>query len=191
MFVLDSNNFKKARITLTLIFLNIIFFFTINTNIELFYLFVQINGRIFNNLEYWRIITAMFIHGDLLHLFSNMFGLLLFGTFVETSLSKFNYILAYFFSGLLGNIFSLFLLSSTIISLGASGAIFGLMGVSFVIIAMQEDKSLLFLGVIYLILFLVSSLSPDINIYAHIFGLIGGIAFGYLFYKKNQFKTSI
>lgn len=186
MFVLDSNSFKKARFTFTLILLNIVFFFIVYFNIEIFYLFVQINDRILNNSEYWRLLSAIFVHGNPLHLFSNMFGLLLFGTFVESSLPKYKYLIIYISSGLIGNLFSLFLLPSNIISLGASGAIFGLIGTSFIMVAMQEDKSLLLMGTLYVILFLFSSFSPGINIYAHFFGLIGGILFGYLFYKKRS-----
>ncbi|MFX1555700.1 MAG: rhomboid family intramembrane serine protease [Promethearchaeota archaeon] len=185
MFILDSNNFKKARLTFTLIVLNVVFFFVIYFNFEIFYLFVQINDRILNNFEYWRLLTAIFVHGNPLHLFSNMFGLLLFGTFVESSLPKYKYLIIFFCSGLIGNLFSLLFLPGNIISLGASGAIFGLIGTSFLMVAMQEDKSLLFLGTLYVILFLLSSFSPGINIYAHFFGLIGGILFGYLFYKKR------
>jgi len=185
MFVLDSNSFKKARFTFTLILLNVVFFFIVYFNNESFYLFVQINDRILKNSEYWRLLSAIFVHENPLHLFSNMFGLLLFGTFIESSLPKYNYLIIYLFSGLIGNLFSLLLLPSDTISLGASGAIFGLIGTSFIMVAMQEDKSLLILGTIYVILFLLSSFSPGINIYAHFFGLIGGILFGYLFYKKK------
>jgi rhomboid protease GluP len=120
-----------------------------------------------------------------------MFGLILFGTFVETNLSKLKYSIIYFFSGFLGNFFSLILLPTNLISLGASGAIFGLIGASFIIVALQKDESLLFLGAIYIILFLLSSFSPNVNAYAHVFGLIGGILCGFLFYRKKHEHSSI
>jgi len=186
MFVLDSDSFKKARITLTLIFINVLFFFTISFNLEIQYLFVQINYYVIYELELWRLITAMFIHGDILHLFSNMIGLLLFGATLENNLSKFKFLAIYFISGLIGNIFSLILLPINTISLGASGGVFGLIGAAFVLIAMEKDRSLILIGVIYLSYFIFTSLAPGINLWAHLFGLLIGILFGYIFISKKK-----
>ena len=186
MFILDSESFKKARITLTLIFINILFFFTISTNLEIQYLLVQINYSVIYEWQFWRLISAIFLHGDFLHLFSNMIGLLLFGVFLENNMPKMNFLIIYFVSGLIGNLFTLILLPIYSISLGASGSIFGLIGASFVMIATQRDKSLILLGGIYLLYFIISSLAPGINLWAHIFGLLGGILFGYIFNQKRK-----
>lgn len=186
MFILDSESFKKARITLTLIFINVLFFFTISTNLEIQYLLVQINYNVIYEWQFWRLISAIFLHGDFLHLFSNMIGLLLFGAFIESNMPKMNFLIIYIISGLIGNLFSLILLPLYSISLGASGSIFGLIGASFVMIATENDKSLIFLGGIYLLYFIISSLAPGINLWAHIFGLLGGIFFGYLFNQKRK-----
>ncbi|MHA2429543.1 MAG: rhomboid family intramembrane serine protease [Promethearchaeota archaeon] len=189
MFVLTSENFKEARVTIFLISINIIIFISFNFAIEPYYLLLaQINNRVINHYELWRLITAMFLHGDILHIFSNMFGLLLFGAFLETYFTKISYLLLYFISGLIGNIFSLILLPLDTISLGASGCVFGLIGAAIIIIAMHNDKNLLFLGIIYVLLFIISSFSPGTNYFAHIFGLLGGILFGYLLRKKKQVK---
>ncbi|MFX1587397.1 MAG: rhomboid family intramembrane serine protease [Promethearchaeota archaeon] len=190
MFVLTAENFKEARITLFLISINIIIFISFSFAIEpdYFFLLAQINDRVINHYELWRLITAMFLHGDILHIFSNMFGLLLFGTFLETYFSKRSYLLLYFISGLIGNTFSLILLPLDTISLGASGCIFGLIGASFIIIVMHKDKSFLILGIVYVLLFIISSFSPGINYFAHIFGLLGGLFIGYLLRKKKQVK---
>jgi len=110
MFVLTAENFKEARITLFLISINIIIFISFNFAIEpdyFFFLLAQINNKVINHYELWRLITAMFLHADILHIFSNMFGLLLFGAFLETYFTKISYLLLYFISGLIGNIFSL------------------------------------------------------------------------------------
>ncbi len=190
MFILTAENFKEARITLFLISINIIIFITFNFAIkpDYFLLLAQINDRVINHYELWRLITAMFLHGDILHIFSNMFGLLLFGAFLETYFTKISYLLVYFISGLIGNIFSLILLPLDTISLGASGCIFGLIGAAIIIIAIHKDKSLLILGMVYVLLFIISSFSPGINYFAHIFGLLGGLFFGYLLRKKKQEK---
>ncbi len=190
MFVLTAENFKEARITLFLISINIIIFISFSFAIEpaYFLLLAQINDRVINHYELWRLITAMFLHGDILHIFSNMFGLLLFGAFLETYFTKISYLLVYFISGLTGNIFSLILLPLDTISLGASGCVFGLIGAAIIIITIHKDKSLLILGMVYVLFFIISSFSPGINYFAHIFGLLGGLFFGYLLRKKKQEK---
>lgn len=189
MMVLDIESLKDARITLTLIFFNILSFFLINLAApeEVILFLVQINRNIINEYEVWRLITAMFLHGDILHLFSNMFGLLLFGATIENNkdISKIQFLLIYFLSGLIGNLFSLFLLPLNTISLGASGAIFGLIGVVFTMIA-TDEPTLLFFALFYIVFFMVTSFLPGINFWAHIFGLLGGIFFGYLFYTRKR-----
>ena len=133
----------------------------------------------------------MFLHGDPIHLLSNMFALLLFGATVENnkSISKIKFLIIYFISGLIGNLFSLIFLPLDAISLGASGAIFGLIGVVFTIIA-TDDRSLLFFALFYLVFFIATSLMPGINFWAHIFGLLGGVLLGYLFYSRKR-KTTL
>ncbi len=191
MFVLDINSFKNAKITIFLIFLNILFFvvFLLNSDTELYLLFVQINYNILQRLEIWRLFTSMFLHGDLIHLISNLFGLVLFGAYIENVVSKVEYLLIYLISGLFGNLMSLIFLPPYIISLGASGAIYGLIGASIMLIILQRNKSLLFIGFMYLLYFIITSFSPGINYYSHIFGLICGLILGFFFIrKKNTIK---
>ncbi|MFW9945753.1 MAG: rhomboid family intramembrane serine protease [Candidatus Odinarchaeota archaeon] len=190
MFVLTAENFKEARITLFLISINIIVFisFSFVREPDYFLLLAQINNEIINHYELWRLITAMFLHADILHIFSNMFGLLLFGAFLEKFYTKISYLLLYFISGLIGNLFSLILLPIDTISLGASGCVFGLIGAAIIIITMHKDKSILILGIVYVLLFISSSFSPGVNYFAHIFGLLGGLFFGYILKKKKQIK---
>ncbi|TFG01794.1 MAG: rhomboid family intramembrane serine protease [Promethearchaeota archaeon] len=184
MIVLDADDLKNSKLTWSLIIFNVICFFFFITPLgeNYLFLFVQINNKIINDLEIWRLFTAMFLHSDIIHLFSNMFGLLLFGALVENNFSKSEYLFIYFISGLIGNTFSLFLLPIFSISLGASGAIFGLLGASFILIAF-ENPSLLILALVYVMFFLTSSFAPGINAWAHIFGLIGGIGLAYFFRK--------
>ncbi len=189
MMILDIENLKNARITLTLIFINVLIFFLFNLGapVDIFLIFVQINRNVIENYQIWRLFTSMFFHADPIHLFSNMIALLLFGATVETNtlISKVQYLIIYFVSGLIGNIFSLLLLPLDAISLGASGAIFGLLGVAFVMIA-TDYQPLLFFALFYLIFFIVYSFTPGINYWAHLFGLTGGILFGYLFYTRKK-----
>lgn len=186
MMILDVENFKKAKITLGLITINIVFFilFNILLGVEYLLLFSQINSKVFEG-QIYRLFTAMFLHADIIHLFSNMLALLIFGTSVENNFYKYQFLLIYFVSGFLGNIFSLFLLPYDSISLGASGAIFGLIGAVFVFFA-REDKSFIVFGLIYLVFFIFMSFAPGINLWAHLFGLLGGLILGYLFKNKTK-----
>lgn len=189
MMVLDIENLKDARITLTLIFINILTFFIFNLAApeEILLIFVQINRNIIENYEIWRLFTPIFFHADPIHLFSNMVALLFFGATVENNrvISKFQYLIIYFASGIIGNLFSLLLLPLNTISLGASGAIFGLLGVAFVMIA-TDYQPLLFFALFYLVFFIAYSFTPGINYWAHLFGLLGGMFFGYLFYTRKK-----
>ncbi|MHA2185488.1 MAG: rhomboid family intramembrane serine protease, partial [Promethearchaeota archaeon] len=103
---------------------------------------------------------------------------------------KLFYVITFIISGLIGNIFSLILLLPNTISLGASGSIFGLIGVVLIIIA-SENRSLLPFALLYIAYYIVASFSPEINIWAHLTGLIGGISLGYiLYYRKNRVEQS-
>ena len=186
MFVLDASNIKQARITIFLITFNTLIYFFFSFGLEdVFYLLVQINSKVVNDLELWRLVTSMFLHGDVLHLFSNMLSLLIFGSYIELSFSKLKFVLIYFISGFLGSLLTVFLLPLNTISLGASGAIFGLIGAALSILIFDRNNPLIILGLIYAFYFVISSFSPGINYFAHIFGLLSGFTTGYLL-KRNK-----
>ena len=188
MFVLDAANIKKARITLFLITFNTLLYLFFSFGLEdldyIFYLLVQINSKVVYDLELWRLITSMFMHGDLLHLFSNMFSLLIFGSYIELSFSKVKFVLIYFISGFLGSLFTVFFLPLNTISLGASGAIFGLIGAVLSMFIFDRNNPLIILGLIYAFYFVITSFRPGVNYFAHIFGLLGGFVIGYILRKK-------
>ncbi len=191
MFVLDAANIKNARITIFLITFNTLLFLLFSFGLEelddIFYLLVQINSKVVYDLELWRLITSMFLHGDFLHLFSNMFSLLIFGSYIELSFSKVKFVLIYFISGFLGSLFTVFFLPLNTISLGASGAIFGLIGAVLSMIIFDRNNPLIILGLIYAFYFVISSFSSEgINYIAHIFGLLGGFATGYILRRNKR-----
>ena len=192
MFVLDAANFKKARITIFLITFNTLLylFFSFGLLDDVFYLLVQINSKVVYDLELWRLVTSMFLHGDVLHLFSNMFSLLIFGSYIELSFSKYKFVLIYFISGILGSVFTIFLLPLNTISLGASGAIFGLIGAALSILIFDRNNPLIILGLVYVLYFVITSFSPGINYLAHIFGLLGGFVTGYLLRRNKRNKQA-
>jgi len=187
--VLDAENFKEAKVTLLLISVNIICYIVLNLilDVEFLLLFAQINSKVIEDLELWRLITSIFLHADAIHLFSNMVALLIFGAAIENNFPRYQYIIIYFISGLIGNLFSLVLLPLYVISLGASGAIFGLIGATFIFFV-REEPSLIGISIIYIFYFIIMSFQPGINYWAHIFGLAGGVLFGYIFKRKKKYE---
>lgn len=77
--------------------------------------------------QYWRLLTGIFLHGSIIHLFFNCYTLYVIGSQIESFLGKIKYPIIYLFSGLTGSLLSI-TLSGGNGSVGASGAIFGLMG---------------------------------------------------------------
>ncbi len=189
MLVIDEESIKKARITLVLITINVMAYFIINVGLGQDYVILlsQINVNVYEG-EVYRLFTAMFLHADLLHLFNNMIFLFLFGVGIESNYRRIEYIVIYFMSGFIGNLFSLFLLPLNVISLGASGCVFGLIGAA-IMSYIRYDKSAVLFGAIYLMFFLFQSIGPEINIWAHLFGGLFGLLFGYLINKNKNIEN--
>ncbi len=189
MLVIDEESIKKARITLVLITINVMAYFIINVGLGQDYVILlsQINVNVYEG-EVYRLFTAIFLHADLLHLFNNMIFLFLFGIGIESNYRRIEYIVIYFMSGFIGNLFSLFLLPLNVISLGASGCVFGLIGAA-IMSYVRYDKSAILFGAIYLIFFLFQSIGPEINIWAHLFGGLFGLLFGYLINKNKNIEN--
>ena len=76
--------------------------------------------------EWYRLFSCIFIHASILHLLLNMYVLKIVGTQVETYLGKIKYVTVFIISGLIGSLFSAIFTKS--VSVGASGAIFGIFG---------------------------------------------------------------
>jgi len=75
--------------------------------------------------QIWRFVTAIFLHGGIVHLIYNLFALLLFGFILERIIGSRNFLIVFFLSGIIGNLVSVNFYPS---SLGASGAIYGVIG---------------------------------------------------------------
>jgi membrane associated rhomboid family serine protease len=123
--------------------------------------------------EYWRLLSAAFLHYGPLHLGLNMLALYWFGTPVERYVGRFRYVLIYLVSGLAGSAGAL-LVTPNSPTVGASGAIFGIMGAALVL----ERQGAYVLGgqaIGIIVINLVFSFTiPGISIGAHVGGLIGG-----------------
>ena len=78
--------------------------------------------------EIWRLLTAAFLHGGLIHIVVNMYSLFILGTQVETFIGKWKFLFIYIISAISGSLLSLVFAEPNVVSVGASGALFGLMG---------------------------------------------------------------
>lgn len=187
---------KKPVITTILIVLNLLIFFGGN----IFGIYEELLNKyciygpfIRNYQEYYRLVTGIFLHGNFAHLLINCYSLYIIGSQLESFLGKKKYLIIYLFAGIIGSLTSITF--GEYASVGASGAIFGLLG------------SLLYFGYHYrvylgnamksqiiplLILNLIAGfMIPGIDYFGHIGGLIGGtlitVALG-IKYKSTQFE---
>ena len=138
-----------------------------------FYEYTALFGPLVQSGEVWRLFTVALVHGGLTHLFFNMFSLLVLGNPVEATLGKARFLIIFFVSLLTGSLSSVYLSSYPYISVGASGAVFGLFGA---FIAMRK---MIHEGVrdIYLIIglnFIFGFILGGVDWRAHLGGLVGG-----------------
>jgi len=153
------------------------------------WLFIQgakINEFIIQDKEVYRLLTAMFLHGGLAHLFFNGYALYVIGTNVERVYGHARFLLVYFLGGLTGSLFSL--LFSSYASVGASGAIFALFGAELIFVYRHRDlfgraayrqlQNMIFV----LVLNILIGLSPGSRIdnWGHVGGFLAGIGLSWL-----------
>lgn len=130
--------------------------------------------------EWYRLITGGFLHGSLLHLGFNMYVLWILGKQLEPSLGRVGFAAVYFASMLAGSL-GVMVLEPDALTVGASGAVFGLFGYAVVaqfvrgINPMQTG-----LGAVILINLAFTFLVPGISIGGHVGGLLGGLVAGFL-----------
>jgi rhomboid protease GluP len=176
---------KKPVITYTLILLNILIFGltafvsgnVLDIDSRVLILFGAKYSKLINEGEYYRLFTAMFLHGGLVHISFNMYALKAVGPLIEDIYGKMKFTVIYVLGGLVSTLFS-YLLSPGI-SVGASGAIFALLGSTLVFAfkmrrAIRKGFLSSIIQVIAINLILGFTVS-NIDNYGHIGGLIGGI----------------
>ncbi len=136
--------------------------------------------------EWWRLFTAMFLHGGMMHIVMNMFSLYLIGRGAEMYFDKKSYISIYLFSGLIGGLISIYMHSNSV-GVGASGAIFGLFGaLAGFFLAHKEQlgshtiKFMKSFGMIIGINLIIGLVIPSVDVTAHIAGLVVGFIGGYI-----------
>ena len=162
-------------------------------------LLLQVNGSIVpayikGNGEYWRLVTAMFLHGDgtkggtLLHMAVNLFSLFQLGSLFEMMFSTRRFLLIYFVTGIAASLTSLMRLPWWHSSVGASGAIFGIMG-AFIFSVWRSPRwkhdrvarSIVKQAIFWMIANIAIGLQiPQVDNAAHIGGLVAGMILGAL-----------
>jgi membrane associated rhomboid family serine protease len=123
--------------------------------------------------EWWRLVTAAFLHYGIFHLAVNMYSLWFVGQTLEHALGRGRYLLLYLVSGIAGSAGAL-LLSPNGLTAGASGAIFGILGAALI---MERRGSMVFGGqalTLIVINLVITFLIPGISIGGHLGGLVGG-----------------
>jgi len=132
--------------------------------------------------QYWRLLSSMFLHVGLVHLFMNAFGLYVFGASMERLLGTGKYLAVYFISGLVASLASS-LLPPDAISAGASGAIFGIIGALAArayrlargLPPLYRSMAYRELVGLFVISFLYGAVLPNIDQAAHAGGLLTGV----------------
>jgi rhomboid protease GluP len=133
--------------------------------------------------EYWRLVTPIFLHGGLLHFLFNMYALYNLGREVEAFMGTARFVLLFFYAGVAGTVFSLLFTPNP--SLGASGAIFGLIGAQGVFLYRnrklfgERGRRGLQQIIMIALINLAIGLQGNIDNWAHLGGLLGGLALGW------------
>ncbi|HHV09689.1 MAG TPA: rhomboid family intramembrane serine protease [Clostridiales bacterium] len=202
----QSDRFKQMPVTMALIGINVlVYFFT-------HYTFFLSNPDamlekgalswylIKENHDYYRILTSMFLHADPSHLFNNMLVLLFVGGNLERAIGRVKYLFLYFGTGILAGIasisynmwkeYALASLDSTTYSIGASGAIFGVVGAVLWIVVINKGR-LKEISSTQMILFVILSLyggivNSHIDQAAHVGGFLSGVILALLLYRKQR-----
>ncbi len=141
------------------------------------------------NGEYWRLITPIFLHIGFGHLFFNSISLILFAPALEKMLGRTKFLFIYIGSGVIANIATYLIEPLQYSHIGASGAIFGLFGVYLFIVYFRKgliDQANTQIIISILVIGLIMTFfNSNINVVAHIFGMIGGFLLAPLVIKKR------
>ncbi len=138
------------------------------------------SNRAITHGEYYRFVTAMFLHADLQHLFSNMIYLYYFGTRLERIYGPVKYLFLYMFCGISASLFSIAF--NDVLAIGASGAMYGLLGATLMLVKKFGTR---YISMNYATILLLACLglgigflSDNIDNFGHIGGVVAGCCLG-------------
>jgi len=143
--------------------------------------------------EWWRLVTYMFLHGGAVHLLGNTFALLYVGMFLEPMIGKGRFAIAYLLTGVGAGLTSIWV-HSEVVSVGASGAIFGMYGVFLALLTTSYIKrsyrKTMIRSILFFVVFnLMYGLQGNTDNAAHAGGLIAGVLVGYAIYPSLKKKV--
>jgi rhomboid protease GluP len=143
--------------------------------------------------QYWRLGTAMFLHAEPMHLAFNMYALFILGRDIEGFYGHLRFATIYFLSGIAGNVATYALGRPEVVSVGASGAIFGLIGAEIALLVSNRmlfgssrKRRLLNLAFLVGINLAYGLANRRINNLAHMGGLAAGLALGFALTPRHQ-----
>ena len=145
------------------------------------YQYGAMQGNIVADGDYWRLFTAAFLHAGILHIAFNMYALYLFGPFVERALGTARFVIAYVTMAVASSVFVYWLTEPQIVTIGASGAVFGLFGLALVLLIRtgQDVRGLLVLLAINAFISLQGNISWQGHLGGFVTGALLGLAFAY------------
>jgi membrane associated rhomboid family serine protease len=141
--------------------------------------------------DYYRLLTAAFLHASILHIALNMYALYLFGPPVEAALGRVRFAALYLLSALGGSALSYAFANPAVPSLGASGAVFGLLG-AYLVLNRRLGRDTSGVMALLVINFVFGLIAPNIDWRAHLGGLItGSLCAAAIAYAPADRRTAI
>jgi rhomboid protease GluP len=140
--------------------------------------------------EIWRLVTPIFLHSGFTHLLFNCISIVLFGPALERLVGRTKFLVIYLLSGIGANVATYLLLPLTYTHVGSSGAIFGTFGfylsMSVFRKHMLSRENSQLIKTIVILSIIMTFLQPNINVTAHIFGLLSGFLIGTVMLKRKN-----
>lgn len=189
---------KKAYVNWVLIAVNVLYFLyleIVGSSENAYFMYTKgamLAPAVLRDGEYYRLLTAMFMHFGIRHIVNNMIVLFALGDNLERALGHIKYLIFYLACGVGSNWVSMMAggADSMVVSAGASGAIFGVVGGLFYAVAVNrgrlEDLSSRQLAIMILLSLYAGFTSSGVDNVAHVSGLLIGVFLGIVLYRKPK-----
>jgi len=188
--------FRRTPVTADLILINAVLFgvtvatggFTTDNLVRLGGL---VPGFVTADGEWYRVFTAMFLHGSVPHFLMNMLALYFLGTAMERGIGPIRYLALYLVAGIGGDVAIVFLGEPYVLTIGASGALYGVMAALFYITLAKKNwfvpAAVRSIRRMIAINFVITFLFPNISILGHVAGFLAGLAAAAGLIPKNPY----
>lgn len=178
-------NFEESKVTYALLAINIIVFLIMtmtggSENIDNLVRFGAVVKSEVAQGQWWRLLTASFIHIGIGHILFNMYFLYQLGPVFEKLYGSVNFLIIYLLAGIMGNLLSFAFGNVSTVSAGASTSLYGMFGLALGMMMNYKDDAILrgfgasFISII-VINIVYSLISPRVGMLGHLGGLLGGL----------------